>query len=575
LLTRVLQSAPFPSHAAYVYPLRQILKKLERNEAALRILRLPVSKSTQHHIKELFKYIEDEIQPLAVNHHLKSEQARALFKYCLDGLADGSQLKNFRFNSRFPNTHTPMGSGRPLKPLNSHNIFEPPPTNFDSLEERNHNALSFGISIRNDIIKICELTFNQHDEILSIISNYRSTGLPKHLNPRIIESINNGKSPCHKALKNLSDDDLFKVTANLCKESSWSINHPDTYFPYIRLKALYPFCIKPSPYNIKEILLSEHFLPYRTLAACAICIMTFTGINAEVIKNSTLGNIQERGTKISLIGIKARSRQLIEGHFSSESPTPLDIDDKIIIKHPLAVKALRMLIKNTENIERISGKVGTSLLSAPIRKKRQACIRPIDLNSELHELWKYHGVNHISTNDLRRLSAHITFLSPGETIFSVQVLLGHENINTTIEYVNTNIIAQLLDANIRRFGEKLAATALFSTNRAGKLKAHGLTEKDVQPLLFPISKFSTEKCASDEWIDSSGSFPIKLGVAEIRHCAILYKYYQDNYISLLNENPRRFSLIHLPRIFFCIALRRIIYASQYLSVYQRFEESEK
>lgn len=574
LLMRVLQSAPFPAISRYVYTLRDILQKLERNTAATRILSRSISQTTPHEIKELYQYIEEIIQTENLNKHLKSGHARGLFKFCTYKLSDNSLLKDFKFKSRFSYTRTEMGKGRPLQgPINLR-FPDLSSSKFDSLQERNEKSLNFCISIRDEVISLCSRTLNQHEEVLEKITKARAQGFPSTFKQQSRRAILNGGQINYQRHSHLSKDELLQVAAILCKNQSWALKVRIGYFPYAKLETLHKYCVNPTAYSVLEVLLSEYQLPRLIVAACAIAIITSTSINSEVMSTLKLGNIIERGNHIFFIGIKGKSGQLIEGSFSEHFDKSYEDDDKLRIDNPVAIRALRLLIENTRKIENYSGNVDLPLLSTLYKKNRHTSWEPIDLYRAFNEFWEYHNVNRISPRDLRRLGAHILFLSPGETIFSVQVLLGHGNINTTIEYVNTNIIAHLLDANIRRFGEKLAATALFATNRGGELQAHGLSTDDIQPLLFPISKFSTEKCAADEWIDSSGEYTLSLGIAEIRHCSTQYRYYQNNFCALLNENPKKFALVHLPRIFFCCSLRKILLSSPHCSLYQKYEEGE-
>lgn len=561
LLIRVLQSAPFPIHAPYAYALRRTLTALQGNASARRILSRDISEVTPHDLNELFIYIEDVIQPLDINQSTESSHSRAIFRFCSERLINGKAVKEFKFKSRFPKSPRTMKSGKPLNGIRFEEPIDLVPRDFNSLEERNEKALAFGLSVQEDVINLCETTLNQHEEVLEKIHNARSRGIPKLLKRISRESIEKGKHPHVLTLKKLPKEEIFQVAAILCQNPAWALSSRDIYFPYVDLEVLYSYCLGPNAYTVIEVLLSEYCLPRLTVTPCAIAIIALTAVNSDVIKGLTLGNILERGNHIYFIGIKGRSGQLIDHDFVSKPESSADSEDKYRIDNPVAVRALKLLIENARKIEARTGEVGIPLLNAPRRRVRYMKWEPLELYYAIQDFWDYHKVHRISPTELRRLCAHIVLLSPGETIFSVQVLLGHEFIETTIEYVNSNIITQLLDANIRRFGEKLAATTLFATNRLGMLKEHGLTENDVQPLLFPVSKFSEIRCLADEWINSSGDLKISIGTAEINHCATQYKYYKENFNELLNENPRRFSFVHLPRIFFCISLRKVILAS--------------
>ena len=572
LLTVILKAAPFPVHQTYVYGLRRSLEKLEQHDSAKEILSRQFSEVRPHDINELFKLIEDGIAESAdINYHLASVHARALFMSCPAELQSGKTINQCGFKTRFKSKRPGMGSGRPLKGPQPANMLELVPDKFDSLQERNEKALAFGQSIRNQITHLCEQTLNSHDEVLATLSIARTAGLPK-LSPQSIRGIHGGKTPHIRTLAKLSSADLLRVAAALVSNKRWALENRDYYFPFVRLTDFTAFCLEPNPYTIVEVLLSEYCLPRLVVTACAIALMAFTALNSDVIKSLTLQNVLERGNHILVVGIKGRSGQLMEAEFTPPA-APNEDGDQLRIDHPIALRAIKLLVANAKKVEEISGDKDVPLLNRMKQRLRYYKWEPLDLYYAAQEFWDFHETSRVSPADLRRLCAHIMLLSPGETIFSVQALLGHADTKTTIEYVNSNIIAHLLDANIRRFGEKLAATALFFTGRGDSLAEHGLTEQDVQPLLFPVSKFSNEKCAVDTWIDSNGAMQLMLGVAEFRQCATQYQYYQRNFVALMNENPRRFASVHLPRIFFCTAMRQVMLASPHAAIFNRFEEA--
>lgn len=156
-------------------------------------------------------------------------------------------------------------------------------------------------------------------------------------------------------------------------------------------------------------------------------------------------------------------------------------------------------------------------------------------------------------------------------MYSVQALLTHKDRTITVEYVNSKIIMELYEANIRRFMRKLEATALFRLKRSGELAERGLSQKDIQLPLFPVTDALSTRTLVDEWIFQEEEVKISLGVAELAQCARQLKYYKLSYERLITENPARFVELHFPRMLFCAAIREIAKASPHWSIYRRIE----
>jgi hypothetical protein len=336
------------------------------------------------------------------------------------------------------------------------------------------------------------------------------------------------------------------------------------------------YCQDANPYQIGELILSEWYLPRLVVTASAICLAATTALNVGLITSLSLSNVLERAGIIYLVGLKARSAQLqcvaITGQPNEIDEQNEEIPDEIRIENTSCMRAVKILVENAKRVSALLGLPDVNLTSCLSQKSRTPKLAALDFYDSICQFWDYHDSHHVSSRDLRRLCAHIDLLSPGGSIYTVQTLLGHADAKTTLTYINTNIVNLLLDANVMRFMKKLAATILFSTGRKGLLSKHGLSENDVQPLLFPVSEASNRSSAADDWIESNGTLKLSIGSAELKHCATQYAYYKRRFLQLCSENPLRFSSIHLPRILFCFALRKVILASPHAAQLINFEE---
>jgi integrase len=566
--------ADFPMHAIHAYGLRRALHSLATNSEAVEILRRTTKDITVLDVRALFGFIEDSLaEKPEIDQHKASYQSRHLFLKFSGQLNENLTVKDCKFKTRFKCKSILMGQGRELRGPKGKPLPPPVTSNFDSLAERDSKSLKIVESQLDDVMECCRKTLDGHDAVLALIGEARRLGLPPCLHHLTHSYLFRGGQPTWQVYDSIENpSDLLRIGVFLLDKRQWHTSVRKGYFPFIRLTQMAQYCHEANPYTMGELLLSEWYLPRLVVVACAICIVVTSALNVEVLTALTLDNVQQRGSTMLLIGLKGRSAQLQDAAFSAESNNE-DIDDDLRIDHPLAVRAIGLLVDNARRVKATLSLDDVALVSALSRRSRIPKYSTFNFYSALVEFWEYHGSYHVSARDLRRLCAHADLLSPGGSVFTVQALLKHADTRTTVNYINTNVVSKLLEANIMRFMNKLAATILFSTGRGGLLKQHGLSRRDVQPLLFPLSEASARPSAVDAWLKSDGSLALSLGIAEVKHCALQYAYYKKHFTKLCNDNPQRFSSVHLPRIFFCCALRRLILASPHASVLSNFEDT--
>lgn len=584
-LRDVLKAAKFPLHNGYAYGMRYAIEALSKHANTVEILRRPSPEVSIADVRTLFETIESAISTkLGIDQLHYSFSSRYLFTQYSGKIAEGEKVKNCGFSSKFKGNSRRLQQGRDLAGPKGRAAPPTVTSDFDSLEERDKKSLALVETQAAEIRSICEKSLNEHEQVQHIIRTARDEGLPLQSRKLTCSKLLKGRKPSGVTLRAIKDpNDSLRIAVFLMDKESWHTQGRLGFFPLIRLSQLAPYCEEPNANQIGELMLSESYMPRLTITACTVIIALATALNAGVIALLTLSNVVETDSSIMLVGLKARSAQLVNAEVSdatekSESGNEDVVEgvpDEIKIKDSLCAKALRLLIENAKRLKNAFGLDDIILTTCLSLKTRKPKLMSFNFYKAGAHFWKYHNSHHISARDLRRLAAHIDLLSPNGSVYTVQTLLGHANVKTTYAYINTNIVNRLLDANMMRFMKKLAASLLFATGRTGLLIEHGLSEKDVQPKLFPISDMSGRTSKVDAWLSSNGAMKLNIGMAELRHCAVQYNFYKRNFTRLCNENPHRFSSVHLPRILFCFALRKVILASQHSALLVNYEAGLK
>jgi hypothetical protein len=296
-------------------------------------------------------------------------------------------------------------------------------------------------------------------------------------------------------------------------------------------------------------------------------------VNTDVISGLTRSDVEKTKRGYRFVGLKTKTDQ-IQGR-DVEEPTE-DGQQKLHATSSAAVRAFDLLLKNAETIERIHGRTFVPLvicLNLQFHKAEHLAFSEKGAWLLIQIFCKLHNINAFDTRYLRHLGLQTHVLSPEGSIYSAQALAGHANINTTLMYIYTNVTRHLHLANIRRFMDMLAASILWRTGRIGLLEETGLDKRGFNlQLLFPLEgDDETEKSTVDEWLESDCTKSISVGLDELHQCAAQYGYYLENLQTLPQRNPHRFTVVHVPRILTCYALRNIILASPYAAAYRKYE----
>ena len=579
LLETALRTVPCPTSPSIAQAFRRMLERFPDGSRAIQILDTQMSGLRTHDIHQLLSAMEEEIEKRpSADHYLLANHTRSYFTQISIPLGDGRTIAQAGYKSRFTGVQKEYktsiagaydAESMPSETQRPNNTIE-----FETLDERNAKFHAHGVARQSRIAEACRKSFTNHTELRSRIIELKGKDLPK-LHPKTLTALREGGKPGKTTYKVLPEESKLQIALHIIDrdrlwESPW---RTDITFSFTEITELHRHVIKNSNQRLLEALLSDYYLPRLTVTACLVAILLETALNAETVASLTPSSLQRVKGGYKLLGLKGRTGQLQSVDITID---PQD-DDSTSVTAALAVEALDLLVWHANSIGKTTGLKNIPLLSGlKLRNFGHDQFSIGNLNQSVSEFFKYHGLKPFAIRQLRELSAHVDYLAPGGSIYSVNAKLNQKSLRTTALYLRSTIIQSLQEANILRFMKKLAATVLWLCDRKGELTRHQVPDKYIdRNLLFPIDFAGETTALSDKWLASDGSLNLEIGTDEVIHCVHQYNMYKADLRILAQSNPEQFIRWHLPRIVFCVALRRVIIAGPHKGVLLAFEEKWK
>lgn len=564
LLSVVLRSIPCPTHSSSFGNFSNALDKLRHDPEAKELLRARPAELTTWQIKSLFAAIElvSASWPEKSRCH-RFGTIRTYFGLCDISLKDGTQIAECAYIPRlFAGKQRAIQQGLPT-------MRQSEPTtkvldDFSSLQERNSQSLRNALDAQEAILELSERTVVEHERVKELLRNARFSGFPE-IGRSSVNRFKKGETPTPSTILRQSPDDQLRMIVQLIDREELYRLPGRKRIPFLGLSQIKSYLAATSGQRIFELLLSDRFLPRQVIVAHGITIMTVTGLNPDTLYSLKCANVRRQGKSVLITGLKGKVDANVVAILVEGEENQVKVNDK------RAIRALDELMENAQNVEKIFDVQDVSLFVGLDTTSAAPAFYQFDFYKEYLFFFKRFGRKSVLFRELRRLAAHVDLLSPGGSLYTVQALLNHKHISTSVEYVNTYIISELYEANIRRFMWKLEATALFRLGREDELLVRGLTTKDIQPALFPLIETVNSTGRVDEWVYNNGDIALEIGVAELRHCVRQHRYYKESYERLMSANPLRFVDIHLPRIIFCAAILEIVENSQHRGLLKKLE----
>ena len=588
-LYEAIANQSFPMHKSVADKFRRALLELSEDADAIRILSSRPEMLNASDMVRLFKRLEMAVSTWGTEQSRKTmfSQAMKPLREMPLTLGDGSAASETGFKTRFkaPVSNKEHAADRPLlkpaetSPQSSADTTDFPPPELDSLEfhtlqERNAKAFDGSRKRREFLAELCMQTFARHEALVARLNEERARGLPD-LGPRSV-GLAKGGYVDPTVFSRLPEDERLRVVLHIFERDNRHLSTPAyaAHMPLHGFSALEDSV--PPGWRLTaqariELLLSCHYLPAHVVAACFVAIQNEKGGNAEVLSSLAATDVAKTSRGYKFVGLKAKTDQIqareVEEDASKSAP----------FTGAAAVKAFDLLLSNARQLQKLTGEevplfstISQQFIRGePVRLAEKGPLKLLEIFCNINNLEKF------NTRYLRDLSLQTHLLSPEGNLYSAQALAGHADPNTTKKYSNTRVEQFLHAANIRRFMDMLAGSILWRTGRTGLLEQTGLAKRGFNlQLLFPLEAHDdTEASAIEEWVKSNYTTELSLGLDELEQCAAQYWFYQQHLPLLPQQNPTRFVVVHVPRVLSCYAMREIILASPYASVYRKFEKA--
>lgn len=531
-----------------------------QNEPNLKkILQSAPESLTQSDINALFVGIEAAIDKLNIKQkYQKSIDARIIFSRSHVSIANGDLVSSI--HKRYKSTFT----SRKL-PISINNTATP----FESLEELYEKTEQEYKARKEEIFTACETDIDHHIATVDLMTRFKNTPLP---DPDIDEHLVTGRAYVTKVVK--SGFNPLHINSRLITLKS--LHYYNNMAAYIKevgssrwIKTggvkeyrFYQFLKQDNNKYLKNdngILLADIFLPRRILLACQIILQLTTGSNSSPVRTLTRERIISTPKGYELIGLKGKTDAIIRNEINKKTD-------------PLACKAIELLLKHDANITEFWKRESDSVFCSYSNGMKFKLTRYGDT---LKKFIEWHDLDVFTIEDLRDLYAQHDYLVHRDP-FRTQALLDHAQIAATDNYLQSTVIGLINEANITEFMRRLAPSIAFSVN-PGDIKQHGFNEDKIdKALLFPVSKYdSATDAISDKWLMDQENYNFTINRSVIEYCAYQRNYYKKHLDSLISSNHKKFSTYHLPRILFCIALYRLIKASEFGDILKKTEEALK
>lgn len=587
-LRQALEHLSFPVQVSVLGPIRRALDALRLDEEAIRILNSSPQKLDSSDLRSLFAKIDSASEGWGKKSLADTRRhARKPYFECPVRLSDGNLPKKCGFRTAAPGKRRPrkalkIGTAAELqdyqRPEGEPTIPMLDALQFNSLQERNSAAHAAGLKAQTDLLSSIESTFDLHQKWVERIRLLKTNGLSNDIPRRIRTTLEAGGSPKPKALKKLPEEIQLSILLYITERDGLHQGNPSRSesksFPIAiaELSELSPLLPKKTARYAREALLADYYLPRHVVTAAMLAIQAETWLNTETIVSMTSSSLRKTKRGYEFTGLKGRTDQFQNGLIRNERDgQPPSFESKA------AVAAIDMLLENIGKIERYLGKTDLPVLSSlsllfKTGKHSFSVTNPLTAIAEFCQL---HGRASFDTRFLRNLGVQVDYLSPEGSIFRAQVTLGHAELATTEDYLRTNVIHFLHQANIRRYMDMLAASILWRTGRTGLLEKHGLHTRNFKlDLLFPLDDAAPSESNSviERWIESSGKAEIAIGLDEMEQCALQHQHYLRE-IHNLTQNRLAFIRMHIPRILCCVAMRQIFLTSTHASLYKKIEET--
>lgn len=334
-------------------------------------------------------------------------------------------------------------------------------------------------------------------------------------------------------------------------------------------------------YSLLPWFFVHHRLPNNVLTAIFLLLLSHTAWNPGSVGELTVDGI-----------IK-----LAEGGYRLQSYKSKTDDHTPVVEIPrhmaLLCKSIDLLLWNYQQLSKFS------LIDTKKEKRVWFGWQDDDFKttidivneSRVKSFCRRHGIKPFAPSELRPLKAALTYIPQGD-LEAVRVLLGHNDLKTSDDYLRNTLFFRLNEAMILEFQRRIETTISYIHGGDPLIIKRSLSSKHIDGKLFfvptgdggacanffsgpkPVSTTEDEPCEALACHNGNGCHNYRTVINETTLEAALRSlaYYRSRWQSLFERNHLAFSKLHLPKIIYTHVLLKIV-SEQRPDLYLKVEKA--
>ncbi|WP_273163627.1 hypothetical protein [Massilia timonae] len=334
-------------------------------------------------------------------------------------------------------------------------------------------------------------------------------------------------------------------------------------------------------YSLLPWFLVHHRLPNTVLTAIFLLLLSHTAWNPGSVGELTVDGII----------------RLPEGGYRLQSYKSKTDDHTPLVEVPrhmaLLCKSIDLLLWNYEQLGKFS------LINTKKEKRVWFGWQDDDFKttidfaheSRIKSLCNRHGIEPFAASELRPLKAALTYIPQGD-LEAVRVLLGHNDLKTSDDYLKNTLFFRLNEAMILEFQRRIETTITYIHGGEALIVKRSLSSKNIDGKLFLVptgdggacanfldgpksaSTSADEPCEALACHNGSGCHNYRTVINEttLEMAMRSLAYYRSRWQSLFEQNRLAFSKLHLPKIIYTYVLLRIA-SEQRPDIYLKAEKA--
>lgn len=574
LLEACINDLACPIAQSIAFPFASCISKLAADDALTKILSTPPAELSRSDIVSLFINIDNYFRTKGTKSAAaQAEKVRNIVRNCQSKLKPGINLEQVGYITSLKTSRPKprkdisdqldVGAKSsklqlPLSANTKNNILEFTGTSKEHYRKRLER-----------IITTCETVLDEHEAVKQIVDAARRMPIPQSLRKNSAKTLKEFGRIDEKVVNRRTAEERLVIALKVIDHStlySYAPARPRVYIDDIPM--LDRLSGGKGARTRFGVLLSSHYLSRFTITACYVIILRFTQWNSDTLTKLSADRVKRTPHGYQLVSMKGKTERHQEDEVICD-------DSTTNIEERAAVRAISLLLWHNSNVDKFAVRHSKSIFVSMKLSYSERLEFDVFLHGiHFHQFTSTWDLPKFTATDIRPLTTRYEYLKSGGDLAAQQAKLNHVSSATTRHYLGGIDIAHN-EANIKRFGEMLAASIFYVTKR--KEIDSNLSKEDaktIRLMLAPPTRFSSneESYLIDSWLANPSDTPIPIDEALVEQCVYQHAYYLKNFRKLRLTNPERFAKSELPRILVCVALYRIIAEGKFRRKVQALEK---